>query len=238
MNRSNREVQIVADLKEISKQAAEIFVRVANASDRATIALSGGSTPAALYALLATPDYFQRIPWSKVHLFWGDERCVPPDHSDSNYRMVREKLLSHIAIPEENVHRMKGEIDPPAGAADYEKQLAQFFGASTLPRFDLNFLGLGDDGHTASLFPGTAALQETQRWVVENFVPRMKSWRLTLTYPVLNNAAQTVFLISGAAKAPVLKQVLESSEQIYPSQRIQPENGTLLFLVDRAASAA
>src|SRR5262249_41973592 len=158
-------------------------------------ALSGGSTPKALYALLATPAYAARVDWARVQVFWSDERCVGPESQDSNFRMAREALLAHVPLPEANVHRMRGEVEPLRAAAAYEQELRAAFSTpegapQALPerRFDLALLGLGDDGHTASLFPGTAAIDETARWVVAHHVAKLGVWRLTLTPPVLDAA--------------------------------------------------
>lgn len=232
------------DLADVSRYAAEEFVRLANeatgSGGRFTVALSGGSTPKALYTLLATDTFRVRIPWEKVHLFWGDERCVPPDHADSNYRMVRESLLNHAPIPKENIYRILGEdSDPGKAATSYESTLRESFGLTPtqLPRFDLVLLGMGDDGHTASLFPHTAALSEMQRLVVANYVEKFGTHRLTLTIPVINHAAQVVFLISGGSKAAVLKEVLEGKDDPHrlPSRLIHPVTGKLLYIIDQAA---
>ena len=232
------------DLADGSRHAAEEFVRLANeatvSNGRFTVAFSGGSTPKALYTLLAGNTFRVRISWEKVHVFWGDERCVPPDHADSNYRMARESFLDHAPIPKENIHRMFGEeTDPAKAATSYEATLRESFGLTPgqLPRFDLVLLGMGDDGHTASLFPHTAALSETKRLVVANYVEKFGTHRLTLTIPVINHAAQVIFLISGGSKAAVLKEVLEGQEdpQRLPSQFIQPVTGKILFIIDEAA---
>jgi len=244
MKESSPNIATCCDLEDVSRHAAEEFFRLANAATASdgkfTVALSGGSTPKALYTLLASNTFRVRIPWEKVHLFWGDERCVPPDHADSNYRMVRESLLDHAPIPKENIHRMLGEDKDPAKAATrYESTLRESFGLASgqLPRFDLILLGMGDDGHTASLFPHTAALSETKRLVVANYVEKFGTHRLTLTIPVINHAAQVVFLISGGSKGAVLKEVLEGKEdpQRLPSQFIQPVTGKIQYIIDRAA---
>ncbi len=257
MKKDRREILICRDPDEVSLRAAELFARLADeavsSTGRFAVALSGGSTPRALYTLLAGDPFRSRIPWSKVHLFWGDERCVPPDHPESNYRMVRETLLNRVPLPGENVHRMPAEQeDPNRGAAEYEQALKEFFGpvgasppTPLRPRFDLILLGMGEDGHTASLFPGTAVLEETERLVTatdiqtQDRLPLQTRHRLTLTVPVINNAAQIVFLICGGSKASVLKEVLEGDSQPkrLPSQLIQPRDGKLLFIVDRAAAS-
>jgi len=239
------DIIICRDAGELSQKAAERFVALANetsaSSGRFTVALSGGSTPRILYSLLATPGFVDRIPWPKVHLFWGDERCVPPDHPDSNYRMVRESLLSKINLAPENVHRMAGEKEPKTAAAEYEEQLIKLFRLSegAPPRFDLILLGLGEDGHTASLFPGSAAVDETQRLVTTTYVPKLNAHRLTLTLPVLNESAQIFFLVAGKSKATIVKELLVTRPTIakFPAQRIQPVDGDLTWFITRDAAA-
>jgi len=195
-----------------------------------------------LYALLASADYNRRIPWNQVHLFWGDERCVPPDHPQSNFRMVRESLLTKIKIPPENVHRMAGEKEPKTAAVEYEEQMMKFFRLSegTLPRFDLILLGLGEDGHTASLFPGSDALNETKQLVAANFVEKFNAHRLTLTLPVLNHGADVVFLVAGQSKAAVVKEILgkKTDSPVLPAARVMPLDGHLTWLITRDAATA
>jgi 6-phosphogluconolactonase len=239
-------IHVVANLEELSRAAATEFVRQAQVAVQAkgafTVALSGGSTPKNLYVLLADDTALHTtIPWDKVHFFWGDERHVPPDHPDSNYRMAHETLLSKIPVLPANVHRIKSEYPEASRAADeYEQTLREFFGlaAGRFPRFDLLLLGMGPDGHTASLFPGTAALHESARLVVANWVEKFHSYRITLTPPVLNNAASIIFLVSGEEKAETLRSVLQGEEQPerFPSQSINPAQGTVLWLVDRPAA--
>lgn len=237
---AEREIIIRRDIAELSRQSAERFSQLINqsvqGSGRFTVALSGGSTPKHLYSLLASPDYKERIPWNNVHLFWGDERCVPPDHPESNFGMVRESLLSKIKIPAENIHRMAGEREPQAAAAEYEKHLQEFFGLeSALPRFDLILLGIGEDGHTASLFPGSDALNETERLVIAPFVEKLNSYRLTLTLPVLNSGAEVWFLVTGASKADAVKKVLRGSADL-PAAKVQPGNGRLVWCITQDAA--
>jgi 6-phosphogluconolactonase len=236
-----REVIVCRDIVELSRQSAERFSRLAlqsvEAAGRMTVALSGGSTPKHLYLLLASPDYQNRIPWGNVHVFWGDERCVPPDHPESNFRMAQEALLSRIQIPAENIHRMRGEGEPQAAAAEYEKELQKFFGFNPvgLPRFDLILLGIGEDGHTASLFPGSEALNETKHLVVAPFVATLNSYRLSLSLPVLINAANVWFLVAGASKVDAVKQAFSDSSDL-PAARVQPVNGKLIWFITRDAA--
>ena len=236
------DIIICRDADELNQKAAERFVALANAASAGqfAVALAGGSTPRALYALLASEKYRDRIPWPKVHLFWGDERCVPPDHTESNYRMVREVLLSKINLPAKNIHRMAGEKEPKLATAEYEAQLKNFFQLDEggLPRFDLILLGLGEDGHTASLFPGTEALKKNKRLVAANFVDKLNVHRLTLTLPVLNNAANILFLIAGASKAAIVKELLgaKSGTPNYPATKIQPRDGSLTWMITQDAA--
>ncbi len=215
---------------------------------RFTLALAGGNTPKNLYNLLAASPARKGIDWANTYLFFGDERCVAPDHPDSNYRMAREALLDKVPVPVANVFRMEGENpDRAAAASSYAEQLKEFFrleGGSgpspeNFPRFDLILLGMGPDGHTASLFPGTEAQQERGRPVTANFVPKFNTYRLTLTAPTINNAAQVWFLVTGADKAESLEKVLEGDyqPQTFPSQLIGPHHGQLVWFVDRPAAA-
>jgi len=235
---NNARIEIFPDAESLSLKAADLFEQIAAAAidqnDVFTVCLSGGSTPKLLYSKLA-----QRNPdWSKIHLFWGDERCVPADSSDSNYRMVKQTLLDLISIPATNIHRMHGEVtDHEQAAIGYQNELKNFFGTERLPRFDLVYLGLGEDGHTASLFPGSPALNESERWAVvamAGLAPYVQ--RLTLTLPVLNAAAHIHFLIAGATKSKQFKRVFELRDRSLPATLIEPANGELLFLTDRAAA--
>ena len=200
------------------------------------VALAGGSTPEKTYEVLAR-DYPDKLDWSKVHVFFGDERTVHPNHEDSNYRMVRETLLSRIRVG--SVHRMRCELPPSEAAAAYERELREFFGTDGVPAFDLILLGLGADGHTASLFPETSALDVTDRWVVANPVLKLETSRLTLTIPVINAARAVTFLVAGENKAETLKQVLEgdADPRGYPAKFIYPEGGELTWMVDQAATS-
>lgn len=238
-----RSIEIVATSVDLFHAAAEEFVLAARAAigaqGRFTVALSGGSTPKALYSLLASN--YAGFAWNRVFIFFGDERHVAPTDPESNYRMANEALLTKIAIPPENVFRVPAENpDAAAAALEYETQIRRFFALKPgeFPRFDLILLGLGPDGHTASLFPDTAALDEHSRLVVANWVAEFKTHRITFTFPVLNRAAEVIFLASGAEKADMVRQVLQgkNSSQL-PAQRVQPTDGKLLWLLDETAAA-
>ena len=242
---SNPEIRIYRDLAELSGAAAELFAQAASAriaeAGSFFAALSGGTTPRQLYELLSTSPFSVRISWDRVHLFQVDERCVPPAHPESNFKMIREALLAVVPVPRSCFHRMAGELEDPAEAAhQYALELSTTLPAreGDVPRFDLVILGMGADGHTASLFPDSPALNVTQLWVCPNR-PREKGWgRITLTFPVLNAAKQILFLVAGAEKAVTLARVLEGPYQPrdLPAQRIKPLNGRLLWYVDRAAA--
>src|ERR1700759_2594245 len=230
-----------------AQAAAQLFVDVAvkaaAARGLAPIARSRGATPKAAFALLADPagPFFKQLPWDRIELYWVDERCVPPDDVESNYRMTREAMLSKVPLPAERIHRIEGELDPEVAAARYESTIRNTFrleGAQT-PTFDLVQLGMGDDGHTASLFPHTEALNEMSHIVVPNHVPQKDTWRVTLTWPVINQGREVAFLIEGAGKAQVLHDVFLGPYQpeTHPSQLIRPASGKLLLLLDAAAAA-
>lgn len=245
------ELVLFPGIAELAQEAARRFEAIAREAierqGRFAVALSGGNTPRTIHSILAAEPFASQLDWSKVYIFFGDERCVPPDHADSNYGMARDTLLSKVPIPAENVHRMRGEDNPEKAAEAYSTELKSFFGLAqaggpspeNYPRFDLIFLGMGPDGHTASLFPGTAALQERSKPVAANYVPKLGMNRLTLTAPAINRAANIIFLVAGADKAPALHQVLEGEyqPQIYPSQLIRPSHGKLVLLLDQAAAA-
>jgi 6-phosphogluconolactonase len=231
--------------QDLFQAAAEELLRIATDAvakrGRFTIALSGGSTPKNLYTLIAA-NASATLPWAQMFFFWGDERHVPPEDADSNYRMAKEALLSKVPIAPGNVFPVPAEIEDAAAAADaYEQTVRKFFGLAPgeFPRFDLILLGMGPDGHTASLFPETAALQEKSRLVVANWVEKLKASRITFTLPVLNAARCVAFLVSGEDKAAVLHEVLEGSAppEKYPSKLVKPTNGKLIWFVDRAAAS-
>jgi 6-phosphogluconolactonase len=231
--------------QDLFQAAAEEVIRLATDAvaqrGRFTIALSGGSTPKSMYTLIAA-NASATLPWAQMFFFWGDERHVPPDDPDSNYRMAREAILSKVSIPAANVFPVPTENQDAVAAAEaYERTVRKFFGlgAGELPCFDLILLGMGPDGHTASLFPESAALQEKSRLVVANWVDKLKASRITFTLPVLNAARCVAFLVSGADKAAVLHEVLEGSApaEKYPSKLVQPTNGKLIWFLDRAAAS-
>jgi 6-phosphogluconolactonase len=227
--------------EELAEAAARDFAARAeeaiDALGRFAVVLAGGSTPKATHEALAR-DYSGRLDWGRVHVFFGDERTVPPDHEDSNYRMAHEALLSRVPVG--SVHRMRGELPPAEAAAAYEEELREFFGPDGVPAFDLILLGLGEDGHTASLFPETSALDVTDRWVVANPVLKLEATRLTLTIPVINAARAVAFLVAGEGKAKALKEILEgdADPREYPAKFIRPEGGDLTWMVDRAAAGS
>jgi 6-phosphogluconolactonase len=204
------------------------------------IALAGGGTPRSIYELMATNHYQKILPWTKIHVYFGDERCVPADHPDSNYRMARQALLSKVPLPENNIHPVEIDLDNiPLTAERYEEELKKYLPKSgTIPVFDLVLLGIGDDGHTASLFPGTDILGETHKWVAAVYVEKFNAWRISLTYPVINAAANVFIIAAGDGKQQILKEVLtsESTDEPYPVQRIKPSGG-LSWYLDAAATA-
>jgi 6-phosphogluconolactonase len=233
--------EVLADADAVATRAAELLAaEVAATSGAVAVCLSGGSTPRRLYALLATPAWRARIPWERVHCFWGDERCVPPDHPDSNYGMTRAVLLDSVNVPPANIHPVATLERTPAAAAEaYAAELQRWYGArqlaATRPLFAVNLLGLGEDGHTASLFPGSAALQERQRWAVAVSGARPEP-RVSLTYPVLESARLTLMLVTGAAKHAVLERLAGPDGAELPAARLRP-SGTFTWLLDRAAAA-
>jgi 6-phosphogluconolactonase len=259
---ATRLVRRLLDAQQVAEVAADEFLRIGNAAidrcGRFTIAFSGGETPRRLYQLLATAPRRTQLDWSSVECFWSDERPVPPDHPDSNFRMVHEALLESVNIPATHIHRIEAErTDRTKAARDYEAEIARVFGVAATrdpqrgepprgepprgkpPAFDLILLGMGPDGHTASLFPHTAALHETTRWVVVNPVPTLGTERITLTAPLINRAATVLFLVFGADKAATLAAVLEGPRVVdrLPAQLIQPVSGTVTWLVDAIAAS-
>jgi 6-phosphogluconolactonase len=241
MRQTTYEFLIFADAAELAREAARRFAELAVAftseAGRFTVALSGGSTPKAMFQILAEKPFADSLPWRSIYFFWGDERCVPHDHAESNYRMANETLLSKVPVPRENIFRIPAEDeDHERAAAIYSESLQTFF-AEEQPGFDLVFLGMGPDGHTASLFPGTTALC-AGGGAAANYVDKLQSWRITLTADAINRARNVIFLVAGADKAPALKEVIEGprNPKQYPSQLIMPSHGALLWMVDEAAA--
>ena len=240
--------QIYPDADALARAAAVELLRLAQESLAArgvfTLALAGGSTPKKLYALLGSEAAFAAFPWDKTHLFFGDERHVPPDHADSNYLMVKNSLLVSGKVPEAHVHRMRAELPQATeAAADYEAEMHRFFPETErfggFPRFDVILLGMGPDGHTASLFPDSPGLAEKTRWVISNPVAKFKTDRITFTFPVLDAAQAVYLLVAGADKAEMIQDVLVKSRGTltYPVQRVQPRAGVKVWMLDRAAAA-
>ncbi len=234
-------IRVYNDLEALSQAAAELFVLQSRQASlvcgRFSVALSGGETPRRLYELLATPTYSERIHWNEVHVFWSDERCVAANDPRNNALMARQTLLNHVPIPPENIHPIQCNGSPKLAAQEYEKELREFFSTSN-PNFHLVLLGLGANGHIASLFPHTEVLNEKDRWVAEVYVEELGMYRITFTAPFINQASQVVFLVSGSDKAQVLEEVLEGSYQPSerPAQLIRPDGKHPLWLVDKAAS--
>jgi len=233
-------IRIFNNLDALSRAAAEFFIESAahaiHARGRFSVALSGGSTPHRLYELLAAPPFRDRVEWQEVHFFWGDERCVPEDDSRRNELMARQALLNHVPVPAEHIHPISGSLPPRQAAEAYESDLRRFFGGRP-PVLDLVLLGMGANAHTASLFPHTSVLRETQRWAAEVYVAELDMYRVTLTAPLINQADQVVFLVSGEDKALTLQNVLEGAHQPdeLPAQLIRPNGAHPIWLVDRAA---
>lgn len=257
LRQATYEILICADAADLARESARRFAALAEAftndAGRFTVALSGGSTPKAMFQILAEKPFADTLPWSSIYFFWGDERCVPPDHAESNYRMADETLLSKVPIPRKHIFRIPAEDeDHERAAANYSETIRRFFNPLATaepavatargtepewPSFDLVFLGMGADGHTASLFPGTTALRIDDRIAVDNYVEKFQSWRITLTASAINRARNIIFLVAGADKAPALKEVIEGprNPEQYPSQLIEASHGSLLWMVDEAS---
>jgi 6-phosphogluconolactonase len=234
------EILVLESPEAVAERAAADFAQLVEETlankDRFTVALPGGVTPKMFFTRLTQEPFRDRIPWKKLWIFWGDERCVPPDHQESNYGVARDLLLQQVPIPGSQVFRMRGEDPPPESARAYAKTLHDFFKAAEgWPVFDLIILGLGPDGHTASLIPGTAAVQEERRWVVENVVRSLQTVRITLTLPVINHAANVWFMVTGVKKVAALAKARSGPSLESPASLVQPEQGRLVWYVDRAA---
>jgi 6-phosphogluconolactonase len=240
---TNPEIRIFDSLEQLSWAAATALEEQARVKvlgkKTFSVALSGGSTPKALYELLGSPTFSGRVRWANAHFFQVDERCVPPDDPQSNFGMILETFLESSPLPRENFHRMEAERpDRDQAAHDYAEQLARVLrpAPGEWPRLDLIFLGIGTNGHTASLFPGTAALDERRAWVVPDFVPELNAFRMTMTFPVLNAAAHVIFLVSGEEKADIVRQVLEGPPGRFPAQSVQPTSGRLSWFLEKSAA--
>jgi 6-phosphogluconolactonase len=236
-------LKIYRDLEQVSQNAAQLLLETAQqavkARGRFSLALSGGSTPRRLYEILAEPPYREGMPWSKTHVFWGDERCVPADDERNNAHMARQFLLDRVPIPDQQIHPIASSLPPIKAAEEYQNTLKEYFNNGSSHTFDFVLLGLGENGHTASLFPGTAVLDEQSRWVSEVYVPSLRMWRITLTAPFLNRARKIAFLVSGSSKAGVLDQVINGARRPneLPAQLILPQKGEQIWLVDQAAAS-
>ena len=234
-------IKIFADLQALSHASAMLFAeearRAIEAHGRFSVLLAGGETPRRTYEILARRPLCDMLPWEQVHFFWGDERYVPPEDPANNARMARKALLDHVPVPAAHIHPIPYRSSPRESATEYEDILRAFFSAGQ-PRFDLVFLGLGENGHTASLFPGTSALAERERWVTEVYVAEQNLFRITLTATVINRAALVAFIVAGAGKSAILRETLEGKHNPgrIPAQLIKPVNGTLLWLVEREAA--
>jgi 6-phosphogluconolactonase len=242
VEKSNLKIEVLSDLEALSHFAASIFVNASRNSiatkKRFVVAISGGSTPRRLYTLLGSVTYRNQIDWRHAHFFWVDERCVPKEDEESNFRTAFDSLLSKVSIPDGNIHRIRGEEDPDKAARDYEEDIRQFFRVSGLPMFDLIILGMGEDGHTASLFPGSKSIEETKRLAVPVYLEKPNWNRITLTIPVLNNAVQIVFLVAGRSKASILSEILGDREKKkqFPAGLINPVHGYMTWLMDQRAA--
>jgi 6-phosphogluconolactonase len=235
-------VRVLTDVDALSAQAAAAAVDIINgavaAHGRCSLALSGGDTPRGLYRLLGS-QFRAQVPWARVHIFWGDDRYVPADHPESNYRMARETLLDHVPCPASNIHAMPTHLSPAAAAAAaYEKVLREYFDGGDGPAFDLNIMGVGEDGHTASVFPGSRAVDEQERWVLDAHTNATPEWRLTLTLSALSRSRNIFFLVAGATKASALRHALaaDSDPHVYPAAGIRPTTGTVVWWVDSASA--
>jgi 6-phosphogluconolactonase len=234
-------VRVFKDMDELSRAAADFFKTIAQesivAKGRFAVALSGGSTPRLFYSLLGSSPYVDAMDWSRIHIFWADERCVSQDQPESNYKLAYDMFLSRVPIQVENIHRIRGEEGPDKAAQAYEYELRDFISDSGMPIFDLVILGTGEDGHTASLFPGSDAVLEMTMLAVPVFLERPKISRVTLTLSVLNHTAHVLFLAAGCAKADIVRDILEGGEtQAYPAGQVRPVSGDVFWFIDRQAA--
>lgn len=226
---------------ELFRAAADLFISEAlkaiHERGKFSVALSGGSTPIPLYALLSSVEYRSKADWKRIHFFWCDERCVPKDHPDSNFKLAYDLLLSNLPVPEQNIHRIHGELEAADAAGLYETELSNYFGESIYPTFDLIFLGVGSDGHTASIFPELNIEAFSSRKVIAVHVMKLNSNRVSLNLPVLNNAATIAFLATGKSKAPILREILENNNAAYPAAQVEPQSGNLFWFLDTDAAS-
>lgn len=234
-------VIVLENHEAVSRETADIFVKEANAAvterGRFIVALSGGSSPERFFEILAD-DLNSEIDWENINVFWADERCVPPDHAESNFGNAYRILLSKVPSPETNIHRIRGEEDPVRAAGLYEKELRSVFGNTGVPVFDLIVLGMGKDGHTASLFPGSPVLEEKTRLAVPSFAEHLGSWRISLTLSVINNAKRILFIVSGKSKAAALAKVLEGRQDpVYPASLVRSHAGEIMWIIDKDAAS-
>jgi len=233
---------ILPDLEAISHKAAEIFLHLSkqyiSAANRFVVALSGGTTPGRLYALLGADIFRNAIDWDRIHFFWVDERAVPREDGESNYKLAYDTFLSKVPVRSSNIHRIKGEEGSDKAASEYERDMRAFFGISGFPAFDLIILGIGEDGHTASLFPGSESLKEKARLAVPVYMQQTKSSRITLTLPVLNNAGQIIFLVAGKSKSCIVRTILAGEEKgkQYPAGMVNSANNNIQWLIDQEAA--
>lgn len=232
-----RDVIVSETSEALAERVAADFAKLVSETlaqqPRITVALAGGQTPKSFYSRLSKEPYRSSIPWSKMWVFWGDERCVPKDHSESNFKMAAESLLNFVPVPSAHVFRMRGEDPPPIAARDYQQMLKEVFGTREWPDFDLILLGLGPDGHTASLMPGTPALMDGDRWVVGNVVRSLQTVRITLTLPAINHAKHIWFLVTGAKKSQVFAKAQEGPDSSCPASLVKPEQGELRWYIDK-----
>lgn len=241
--RPDVQVRVLGDRESLSRAAADRFLALSREcialAGKFTVALSGGSTPRKLYSLLGADPYQKSVDWTRAHVFWADERAVPRDHPESNFKLAFDAFLSGVPIPAANLHRIRGEEGPERAAKEYEDDLRRFFDIQGLPIFDLIILGIGEDGHTASLFPGSSALSETTRLALPVYPERPKTGRVTLTLPVLNNASHILFLASGHAKTDIVAEVLGEGKTNgrYPAGLVKPAHGSLEWFIDKDAAA-
>ena len=237
------EVRILPDLEVLSREGAAIFLRLSEkcipSKGRFVVALSGGATPRRSYSLLSEVPHRDQVDWQRVHFFWTDERCVPKEDEASNFKLAFDAFLSKVPVPEENLHRIRGEKEPAEGAEGYEKEIGAFFGREGSPVFDLMILGVGEDGHTASLFPDSEALLETDKFVIPVYLRRPGFDRVTLSLPVLNHGDHVLFLVSGRSKAAIVREILgkRGKRKNYPAGLVRPVNGRVIWLIDEEAAS-